>query len=132
MAIAWRHGGRGRYSAEAVKSLLLLACLLSCAWPLAARAAGPAGIQGRVTDQARTPVAQARVIITSEANQTSYRATTDSRGDYQVLGLPAGLYTVEVVVPAFKVALFRHVRVRAGRITRRNVVLRAGSAPGRT
>lgn len=111
-----------------MRPLTLLACLFLGWLPAAAQAVGPAGIEGRITGPGKAPVAQARITITSEANRTSYRTTSDARGGYQVLGLPPGLYTLEVVVPALKVAVYKHVRVRAGKITRLNAVLRLAPA----
>ncbi|UCC73722.1 MAG: SusC/RagA family TonB-linked outer membrane protein [Gemmatimonadota bacterium] len=55
--------------------------------------AAPGTVRGRVTDQQTgQPVAQAQVIVLG----TSFAALTDEYGDYEITGVPPGLYTLEV------------------------------------
>ena len=53
-----------------------------------------ASILGRVTDPQEAVVPKARITVTNVATQVAHKTETDSQGDYRVLALPIGTYTV--------------------------------------
>jgi hypothetical protein len=67
---------------------------------LVAYAAG-GRIEGKVTDPKGAAIPNAQVTITNQASKQEFTATTDGQGRYKVEGLPAGIYTVRVVVGGF-------------------------------
>jgi iron complex outermembrane receptor protein len=67
---------------------ILLTFLLLAVFPSSLIAQG--GIRGRVTDAGGAPLA--RVIVTTDV--TGLRATTDERGQYEIRGVPSGVYLV--------------------------------------
>lgn len=70
--------------AESLLTFLLLAAVL----PSTLLAQG--SIRGRVTDAGGAPLA--RVLVTTDA--TGLRATTDDQGQYEIRGVPSGVYMV--------------------------------------
>src|SRR5260370_38928993 len=61
-------------------------------------------IVGIVHDQSGAVVADAKVKVTNTKTDRVYEVATDSSGNYEVPGLPAGSYQVEVEKAGFKVA----------------------------
>src|ERR1700737_4230667 len=61
-------------------------------------------IVGIVHDQSGGVVAGAKVKVTNTKTDRVYEVATDSSGNYEVPGLPAGSYQVEVEKAGFKVA----------------------------
>jgi hypothetical protein len=53
-----------------------------------------ASILGRVMDPQGAAVPKTRITATNTATQVVYRAETDAQGDYRILALPIGTYTV--------------------------------------
>ena len=53
-----------------------------------------ASILGRVTDPQGAVVPKTRITVTNVATQIVYKTETDSQGDYRVLALPIGTYSV--------------------------------------
>jgi TonB-linked SusC/RagA family outer membrane protein len=73
--------------------------------------AAPGTVRGRVTDeQSGMPVAQAYVVIL----ETSFTALTDDYGDYEITGVPPGLYTMEVQRIGYATANRENVSVPDG------------------
>jgi len=72
--------------------LLSLYVLVSCGlgWTQSASAS----ILGRVTDSQGAALADAKITVTNVATQVVSKTTTDSEGNYRVLALPIGTYTV--------------------------------------
>lgn len=64
--------------------------------PLAWGQAATGRVFGTVTDQQRSSVPGATVIVTNEATQVSKTTTTSDEGYFEVLDLPIGTYTVTV------------------------------------
>jgi hypothetical protein len=73
-------------------SWLLLGSLLSTGY--AAAQSASASILGRVTDAQGAAVPQTRITVTNIATQVTNKTETDSEGNYRVLLLPIGTYTV--------------------------------------
>jgi hypothetical protein len=66
-------------------------------------------IVGIVHDQSGAVVADAKVKVTNTKTDRVYEVATDSSGNYEVPGLPAGSYQVEVEKAGFKVARIEDV-----------------------
>jgi hypothetical protein len=80
-------------------SLLLVLTVLTIPFLIAYAAGGR--IEGKVTDPKGAAIPNAAVTITNQASKQEFTATTDAQGRYKVEGLPAGIYTVRVVVTGF-------------------------------
>src|SRR5712691_9697851 len=64
--------------------------------------AGRAELFGTILDPSNLPVANAKVQAEDQATMIRYSATSDERGDYHILGLPAGQYVLTVEQPGFR------------------------------
>lgn len=62
---------------------------------------GTATITGAVVDPAGSPIQQAAVAVKNEASGSVHSATTGADGHFTVGNLPAGVYSVDVVVAGF-------------------------------
>ena len=71
---------------------VLIVLSMSLALPLAARAAEPASLSGKITDGAGAPVAEAEVSVA----ELKLRTTSGTDGSFTFAGLPAGRYTISV------------------------------------
>src|SRR4051812_14299104 len=56
-------------------------------------------IRGTVTDTSGAVIADATVTIIDQATNTPRLTTTNSRGEYQLFGLPSGVYKVTITAP---------------------------------
>ena len=74
---------------------LRLVCLLIFWGALLVRAQDSAGISGQVVDPSGTPVAEAAITLTNVATHTAAQVTSDANGNYAVMNLPPGTYTIE-------------------------------------
>src|ERR1700731_428685 len=66
-------------------------------------------IVGRVTDPSDAVVAGARVVAQNQATGIAYSGTTDGLGDFNILQLPPGTYTVTVTKDGFAVSTVKSV-----------------------
>ncbi|HEY7338353.1 MAG TPA: TonB-dependent receptor [Bryobacteraceae bacterium] len=64
--------------------------------------AGRAELFGTILDPTNLPIANAKVQAEDQATMVRYPATSDERGDYHIVGLPAGQYTLTVEQPGFR------------------------------
>ncbi|HEV8481704.1 MAG TPA: TonB-dependent receptor plug domain-containing protein, partial [Candidatus Eisenbacteria bacterium] len=71
---------------------VMIVLAMSSVLPLAARAAEPASLSGRITDAAGAPVAEAEVSVA----ELKLRTTSGTDGSFTFAGLPAGRYTISV------------------------------------
>jgi len=86
-------------------------------------------IGGTVTDSSGSAIANAKVVITSEATgQVLRELTSDSYGLFKAALLPVGTYTVEVSAPGFAETKLPGVAVQITETTRLNVGMRVASA----
>ena len=74
----------------------LIACL-----PFCFGQAGRVELSGAIQDPSGRPVAKAKVEAEDQATMFRYSAVSDERGEYHVLGLPAGRYVLTVEQPGF-------------------------------
>jgi carboxypeptidase family protein/peptidase M1-like protein len=80
-------------------SLLLVLTVLTIPFLVAYAAGGR--IEGKITDPKGAAIPNAAVTITNDVTKQEFTATSDSQGRYKVEGLPAGIYTVRVIVKGF-------------------------------
>lgn len=71
-------------------------------------------INGRVTEASGAAVVNAQVVVTSLATNTSVNTTTSESGDFQVLYLTPGSYSVSVEAKGFKKSIRQNIEVRIG------------------
>src|SRR6516162_2301294 len=64
--------------------------------------AGRAELLGVIRDPSNLPVSSARVDAEDQATMVRYSALSDERGEYHILGLPAGQYVLTVQKPGFR------------------------------
>src|SRR5205814_1197041 len=57
---------------------------------------------GAIKDPAGFPVAKAKIEAEDQATRVHYSALSDGRGEYHLLGLPAGQYALTVEQPGFQ------------------------------
>jgi hypothetical protein len=67
--------------------------------------AGRAELSGVIQDPSDLPVPKAKVEAEDQSTMARYAAASDERGEYHILGLPAGRYVLTVEQPGFR--LFR-------------------------
>src|SRR5271154_2528281 len=79
----------------------LLLVLLLCAIPSFAQA-GRAELFGTVRDPSGLPVPGAKIQAEEQATGAVFAGNSDARGDYHLLGLPAGDYVLSVEQPGFR------------------------------
>src|ERR1700736_1712493 len=84
-----------------IQGLLVLLCGLVSGPTFCFGQAGRAELSGRVQDPAGLPVPKAKVEAEDQATMIRYSAISDERGEYHVLGLPAGQYVLTVEQPGF-------------------------------
>ncbi len=84
------------------------------------------GIGGVVKDTSGAVISNARVTLKRHNATGEYNASTNYEGRYSV-GIPAGLYQVQVESPGFKTTVVKSVGVATGRMTQANFTLEVGS-----
>src|SRR5258707_7941780 len=107
--------------------LALLVAVLFLILSIAVLAQSTATLQGTVTDQKRAVVPNATVIVRSQATSIERHGQTVSYGNYQVAGLPAGVYAVEVQAQGFKSSAVSDLHVEVARTVVENFQLEIGS-----
>src|ERR1700730_18446891 len=63
---------------------------------------GPGILRGQVTDPSGAAIAKANVIVTP-ATGSPLTTQTDAQGLYEIKGMPAGKYTLNVIAPGFTI-----------------------------
>src|ERR1700686_3192359 len=76
--------------------------------------AGRAELFGAIQDPAGLPVAKAKVEAEDQATMVRYSAVSDERGEYHLLGLPAGQYVLTVQQPGFRTYRQSGITLRLG------------------
>jgi hypothetical protein len=111
------------------KLLLLMISLLivSCASLVASAQDVTASITGFVTDSAGAAVSGASVTATNVATGEQRKATADESGQYAIVGLPIGTYTVVVEQAGFKKYIQDKVVLHVNDKTAVNVELSPGN-----
>jgi Carboxypeptidase regulatory-like domain len=96
--------GRTKFCAAALFVVLGLCCH-------PARAQSAASVSGMLTDSQHAAVADAPFSITNLATKQTYNVQTDAQGSYEVKGLPAGEYRIDIKVSGFKTVQLRALKV---------------------
>ncbi|MBC8374944.1 MAG: carboxypeptidase-like regulatory domain-containing protein [FCB group bacterium] len=103
----------------------LLLALLVLAMPLMSASTG--GIKGRVTD-AKTGESLVGVNVIIEKHNLG--ASTDRKGNYKIINIPEGLYTVSATMIGYTPESVKKVKVKAGKIKKVNFKLKAQKIKG--
>jgi Carboxypeptidase regulatory-like domain len=85
-------------------------------------------IAGQVTDPTGAAVANATITVTDEEKGVSFSGRTGDTGNYAVVSLPPGIYSVAAVAPGFSEDKFTHVVIAIDEQLALNFKLRVGSA----
>ena len=101
----------------------LIPCLLMTL-PLLAQQSG--SINGAVTDPSGGVIPGAQVTVTSESQGASFKAVTNSAGEYTVPALEAGMYNLQVKAPGFKTFEAKGIVLRVSRTERVDAKLSVG------
>ena len=84
-------------------------------------------ITGTVQDPAHAVVANATITVTNNATGGVYDTKTTSAGDYSVIQLPPGFYTVTVEAPGFEKYIGTGTQVNVNTTSRVDVTLTVGT-----
>ena len=85
-------------------------------------------VTGTVTDQSGAIVPAAQVIVTNDATGLKRQTTTDAAGNYRVLDLPQGNYSIEVTASGFKPLKVASIAVLIGQVNAQDLQLQVGTA----
>jgi hypothetical protein len=85
------------------------------------------GIQGTVRDQQGLAVAGAKVLVQADAVGGETKSTTDSGGNFGVVGLQPGVYTVTVAHVGFKTKSYAHLDLTVNQQLKLDITLDVGS-----
>src|SRR5215471_3692099 len=88
--------------------------------------AGKAELFGIIQDPSGLPVSNAKVRAEEQATMARFEASTDERGAYHILGLPAGQYVLIVEQPGFRTFRQSGITLRILDQTALNVKLEIG------
>jgi len=94
--------------------LALSFLLLSSTGLIFAQAVDSQQITGTVTDPTGASVSQADVVVTNEATGISRTVKSNGDGNYTVLNLPVGVYTITTTMGGFKKSILAGVHVDVG------------------
>ncbi len=109
------------YSSTGTLMLLALLCL-------GAHGQGPTGaLTGTVVDQQNAVVANASVVVRSNATGQEFTTQTSDNGTFNVPSLASGEYTVNITAQGFKQAVLQNVKVVVGTPSSVNVALEIGA-----
>jgi hypothetical protein len=92
-----------------------------------AQTAGTGAISGTVSDPGGALVADAKIVVTSQATGEARTVTSNARGGYVVPSLLPGLYTVEISRVGFRALRYQNVNVVVTETTAVNPRLEIGS-----
>ena len=88
--------------------------------------AGRAELFGTIKDPAGLPVPKAKVVAEDQATMARYASQCDPRGEYHILGLPAGEYVLTVEQPGFHTYRQSGIILRLGGRTSLDLILQVG------
>src|SRR5260370_7364879 len=106
--------------------ILLVAAVVICVQPAAAQIDRGA-IAGKVLDSSGAIVPKATITVTNKATAVSLTTPVNDAGDYQVLALIPGIYTVKVSADGFQTAVQDDIEVHVQDRLSLNFVLKVGS-----
>src|ERR1700680_1585188 len=88
--------------------------------------AGRAELSGAIQDPSGLPAPHAKVEAEDQATMVRYSAVSDERGEYHILGLPAGQYILTVEQPGFLMYRQSGITLRLADATTLDVKLDVG------
>src|SRR5215471_7653078 len=88
--------------------------------------AGRAELFGVIQDPSNLPVPNAKAEAEDQATMVHYSALSDERGEYHILGLPAGRYVLTVQQPGFRTYRQSGITLRLADQTALDVKLEVG------
>jgi hypothetical protein len=91
------------------------------------QAQGTSGIRGSVSDESGQPIAGAKVLIRDDASGAESKAVTDADGNFAVMGLQAGNYSVSAAHEGFTTTVNAHLDLTVNRQLRLEIMLAVGS-----
>jgi len=106
--------------------ILILAAVVICVQPAAGQIDRGA-IAGKVLDSSGAIVPKATITVTNKATAVSLTTPVNDAGDYQVLALIPGIYTVKVSADGFQTAVQDDIEVHVQDRLSLNFVLKVGS-----
>ena len=109
-----------------LRSLLALGILFTTCFMYAQSTGGR--IIGRVTDTSGAVVPGAKVILTNEATGVDYNSESNGNGDFSVLQVPVGIYTVTVDHSNFKKYVRKGVRLELNQVLNLAISMQLGAA----
>ena len=109
-----------------IQQLFGLLAILSCSSTFCLGQAGRAEFFGTIQDPSGLPVPKAKVQAEDQATMARYSAVSDERGEYHILGLPAGQYVLTVEQPGFRMYRQSGITLRLADLAAINVKLEVG------
>jgi hypothetical protein len=88
-------------------------------------------VRGTVTDTGGAVIADAAVVITDDLTKAIRETRTNSQGDYELVGLNAGTYTVTITCPGMSKSEITNVAVNGSDSVGVDAVLKISSAQGK-
>ena len=101
--------------------------VLVCASALSAQVGTQGSILGQVTDTSRAVLPGAEVTVTNLSTGLTQTAVTDAEGNFEVLALPIGSYSVTVSMAGFKTWQLAKMEITVGERSRVSPVLEVGA-----
>ena len=101
--------------------------VVSCFLLVSVRADVTGSIFGTVRDNSQAIVAGAHVVATNTATNLTKETTSGSDGEYRLLALPPGTYSVQASAPGFQDFITKDIDVKVNDRLRIDVVLQVGS-----
>lgn len=90
--------------------------------------AGRAELFGTVQDPAGLAISKAKVRLEEESTAAKFETVSDGRGEYHLLGLPAGRYALAIEQPGFQLYQRTGIVLRIGDQTELNLRLKLGQS----
>ncbi len=112
-------------SLKATQALLVLFVCLICSTLLIAQSTG-GRILGQVSDPSAASVAGAKITLSNEATGVSRDSKTNDGGDYVLLEVQPGQYSMKVEQQGFTTILRRNVTVEVNQVVTLNLTLQVG------
>jgi hypothetical protein len=114
-------------SSQVSRGVLLLCCFLICSGFLVAQSTG-GRILGRVTDATGAVLAGTKVTATNEATGVSRNVVSSDAGDYGLVEVTPGSYTIQFELKGFKTNVQRGVNVDVNQVVTLNSSLQIGGS----
>lgn len=113
-------------TAKLLRTILLIISLFICVGHASAQEFRGA-ISGRVTEASGGAVVGAQVTVTNIATNSSVNTATTDSGEYQVLYLIPGNYTLTIEAKGFKKSIRKNIEVRVGDKLQLDLALEVGA-----